>query len=83
MLSLARLPQPRIGSFIFDPDDCIVTLGHRPLTCVAMLRESEEMKRKQRKGTFACTDAFVADMLALHDNSFIQNPNAVFDEQDC
>ncbi|KGQ07965.1 hypothetical protein BBAD15_g6706 [Beauveria bassiana D1-5] len=78
MLSLARLPQPRIGSFIFDPDDCIVTLGHRPLTCVAMLRESEEMKRKQRKvralsGSFIepyqRNGPFVIQMTDLHQSN--------------
>ena len=82
MLALARLPQPRIGSFIFNPDQCTVTLGHRPLTCVAMILESEEVRSKHSKETFASTDAFVADMLALHDDAFVKNPNAVFDEQD-
>lgn len=83
MLALARVPQPRIGSFIFNPDDCTVTLGYRPLTCGAMIIESEEMKSKHNKEAFACTDAFVADMLALHDEAFIKNPNAIFDKQDC
>jgi hypothetical protein len=48
-----------------------------------MIIESEEMKSKHNKEAFACTDAFVADMLALHDEAFIKNPNAIFDKQDC
>lgn len=33
--------------------------------------------------TYTCTEPFVADMLALHENSFLSNPNAVFDAIDC
>ena len=32
---------------------------------------------------YTCTEPFVADMLTLHENSFLSNPNAVYDAKDC
>ncbi|KAI9049319.1 hypothetical protein LZ554_007163 [Drepanopeziza brunnea f. sp. 'monogermtubi'] len=63
MLSLAKIPQPRIGSFQFD-DNGTITLTNRPLLCSTVILENE-------------------DMLTLHDNSFLSNPNATYGEDDC
>ena len=83
MLSLANIPQPRIGSFQFHADGTI-TLTNRPLSCSAIILENEGALRSiQRNETYTCTEPFVADMLTLHENSFLSNPNAAFDAEDC
>ncbi|TVY91114.1 hypothetical protein LAWI1_G004340 [Lachnellula willkommii] len=68
MLSLANIPQPRIGSFKFHADGTI-TLTNRPLPCSVIILENDE--------------PFVADMLTLHENRFLSNPNAIYDASDC
>ena len=81
MLSLANIPQPRIGSFFFD-DSGIVTLTNRPLCCSTMILEDDTGARSMQRGdTYTCTDAYVSDMHALHDQRSLGQPNAVNDEQ--
>ncbi|OBT60084.1 hypothetical protein VE03_10364 [Pseudogymnoascus sp. 23342-1-I1] len=83
ILSLARIPQPRIGSFQFH-DDCTVTLTNRPLTCTMAILENEGTPRiTQKHDTYACTESFVSDMITFHDNRLLSNPNAVYDAGDC
>ncbi|KPM34648.1 hypothetical protein AK830_g11926 [Neonectria ditissima] len=83
MLSLARTPQPRIGSFQFH-DDCCVRLTNRPLTCSMMILENDGTPRTiQRTETHSCTESFVSDMLLFHDNRLLTDPNIVYDEADC
>ncbi|KFY41500.1 hypothetical protein V494_02964 [Pseudogymnoascus sp. VKM F-4513 (FW-928)] len=83
ILSLARIPQPRIGSFQFH-DDCTVTLTNRPLTCTIVALENEGTQRiTQKDGTYASTEPFVSDMITFHDNRLLNNPNAVYDAGDC
>lgn len=82
-LSLARIPQPRIGAFQFH-DDCTVTLSNRPLTCAIMMLENDGTPRTINKSnTYSCTESFVSDMITLHDKYFLSNPNAVYDAGDC
>lgn len=83
MLSLANIPQPQIGSFQFNLDGAI-TLTNRPLPCsVIILKNDGALRTIQRNETYTCTKPFVADMLTLHENSFLSNPNAVYDAKDC
>jgi hypothetical protein len=83
MLSLASIRQPRIGSFQFHANGT-VTLTNRPLTCSVVILENEgALRTVQRNETYTCTEPFVADLLTLHDNSFLSNPNAAYDEGDC
>ncbi|PKS08632.1 hypothetical protein jhhlp_005019 [Lomentospora prolificans] len=83
MLSLARVPQPRIGSFRFH-DDGSVTLTNRPLICSTMILENDGTPRTiQRNNTYLSTDAFVADLFNFHDKRFLSHPNAVFDNESC
>jgi len=83
MLSLAKIPQARIGSFCFH-DDGTITLTNRSLCCSTVIIENDTGARSmQRDDTYTCTDAYVADMLALHDQRFLKQPNAVNDEEDC
>ncbi|KAF5248946.1 hypothetical protein FANTH_5649 [Fusarium anthophilum] len=82
MLSLARVPQPRIGSFQFH-DDCYVRLTNRPLTCSMMIFENDGTRRAiERTETYSCTESFASDMISYHDNHFISQRN-VGDEVDC
>ncbi|POR32377.1 Uncharacterized protein TPAR_07412 [Tolypocladium paradoxum] len=83
ILSLARVPQPRIGSYQFN-NDCTITLTNRPLSCSMMILENDGAPRTvERSDTYTCTDAFVTDALSFHDHYFLSNPNAVIDEGDC
>lgn len=83
MLSLANIPQPRIGSFQFHTDGTI-TLTNRPLHCSVVILENDGALRTiPRNETYTCTEPFVADMLTLHENSFLNNPTAVYDAKDC
>ncbi|KAK3685286.1 hypothetical protein B0T22DRAFT_529330 [Podospora appendiculata] len=83
ILSLARVPQPRIGSFEFRPDGT-VTLTSRPWPCCVAILENGGAPRIMPRGeTYTCVEPFVADMLAFHDESFLTNKNAVFDASDC
>ncbi|KAH8772443.1 hypothetical protein F5882DRAFT_174322 [Hyaloscypha sp. PMI_1271] len=83
ILSLARIPQRRIGSFQFHNNGTI-TLTNRPLPCSVIILENDGAPRTiQRNETYTCTEPFVADMLTLHENSFLSNRNAVYDTKDC
>lgn len=83
MLSLARVPQPRIGSFQFR-DDGAVTLTNRPLSCATVILENDGTTRIiGQHETFASANAFASAMLSFHDNRFLSHPNAVFDAGDC
>lgn len=83
ILSLARVPQPRIGSFQFN-SNCTITLTNRPLTCSMAILENDGTPRIiQRSETYTSTEPFVSDMLTFHDNRFLSNLNAVYDDDDC
>lgn len=83
VLSLARTRQPRIGSFRFH-DDGTISLANRPLLCSMAIMENDGAPRTiNRNDTYTSTEPFVSDMLTFHDNSFLSNPNAVYDDDDC
>ena len=83
ILSLARVPQSKIGSFRFN-NDGTVTLANRPLSCCTIILENNGATRvTQRNETYACTEAWTSDMLTLHDNRFLNQRNAVFNTTDC
>ncbi|KAH6612919.1 hypothetical protein B0J18DRAFT_460788 [Chaetomium sp. MPI-SDFR-AT-0129] len=83
ILSLARVPQPRIGSFRFNADST-VTLTNRPLPCCVPILENGGAPRTMPPDeTYGRTEPFIADMLALLDGSFLAHRNAVFDAADC
>lgn len=82
MLSLARVPQPRIGSFQFH-DDCYIRLTNRPLTCTMMMFENDGTRRAiERTETYTCTESFASGMISYHDNHFISQRN-VGNEKEC
>ncbi|KAF6787339.1 aminoglycoside phosphotransferase [Colletotrichum sojae] len=83
MLSLARVPQPRIGSFRFH-DDGTVTLSNRPLTCAMMILENDGAPRAIPPGrTYATAAAYASELMALQDGRLATHPNAVFDAESC
>ncbi len=76
MLSLAQMPQPRIGSSQFY-DDGSIALTNRPLTCALVILENDGAPRTiDRHNTYMCTEAFVLNMLSFHDGHFLSHPNA-------
>ncbi|KAH8593123.1 hypothetical protein B0O99DRAFT_653521 [Bisporella sp. PMI_857] len=82
-LSLARIPQPRIGSFRFH-DNGTITLTNRPLTCSIIVLENDGTPRTiPRNNTYPSTEPFIADLFTFHDKRFLSHPNAIFDEKDC
>ncbi|TVY80836.1 hypothetical protein LSUE1_G004210 [Lachnellula suecica] len=83
MLSLARIPQRRIGSFEFHNNGTI-TLTNRPLPCSVIVLENDGAPRTiSRNETYTSTEPFVADMLKLYDDFFLTSPNAVSSMGDC
>ncbi|KAM4065851.1 aminoglycoside phosphotransferase [Hirsutella rhossiliensis] len=59
MLSLARLPQPRIGSFLFNTSDGTISLSNRPIICTMMIFENGGTPRAMEPGqTYQSTDSF-------------------------
>ncbi|PNY23580.1 Aminoglycoside phosphotransferase [Tolypocladium capitatum] len=79
MLAMSRTEQPRIGSFRFN-DDGTITLTNRPLTrSITMLEGAGTPGTMQANETYGCMDAFVADMLRLHDKRLLGNPPATDD----
>lgn len=83
MVSLARLPQPHIGSFRFNTADGTISLSGRPMFCSMMLFENGGTPHSIQPGeTYNCTDAFASDLLSLHDNHFIHDPHTVRGEDD-
>jgi hypothetical protein len=83
ILSLARIPQPRIGSFQFYNNGTI-TLTNRPLPCSVVILENDGALRTiPRYETHTSTEAFVTDMLKFHESFFLSNLNAVSSKGDC
>jgi len=83
ILSLARIPQPRVGSFQFQ-NNGIIILSNRPLPCSIIILENEGAPRTiSRNETYTCTEPLVADILTFHDNFFLSNLNAAHSTKDC
>jgi hypothetical protein len=82
MLFLANILQPRIGSFQFYIDEGLL-LTNRLLSCFIIILENDSALRSIEKNeTYTCTKLFVTDILTLHENSFLSNPNAVYNTKD-
>ncbi|KAG6012016.1 hypothetical protein E4U43_007985 [Claviceps pusilla] len=82
IVSLARVPQPRIGSFRFHSNGTI-TLSNRPLTTTMAVLENEGTPRCiPRDRTYTNTDSYVSDMLSFHAGRLSTHPNAAVDSED-
>ena len=84
MLSLARIPQSRIGSFAFNAIDQTITLTGRPLFSSVKILENDGAEQFIEPGhTYNCTDAYVSDFITFHDRRFLSQPNATYADDDC
>lgn len=84
ILGLAKVPLDRIGSFTFNPNDETISLTNRPLTCDLVIIENDGAKRTMATDqTYETTDPYITDLLALHDNRFLDQPNAANNLRDC
>ena len=82
MTSLAREPQPRIGSFTID-DAGFVSLSNRPLTLRLQTLENEGIPTNiHRSRTYESTESYALDLLAYHDSRLLYQPNSINDEMD-
>ncbi|KDB24066.1 hypothetical protein H109_04011 [Trichophyton interdigitale MR816] len=82
MLSLSRIPQPRIGSWTIDSEG-LIHLTNRPLTL--RLHEFENLGIPtdiDRKMTYLTSEAYYRDTLFYHDNRIRYQPNSMNDEED-
>ncbi len=77
MLSLARVPQPRIGTFRFN-DNGTITLDNRPLVSTVTIHESEGAPRTMHPGqTFDRVDDYIQSLIHFHEQRFLAAPHAV------
>lgn len=77
ILSLARIPLPRIGSFTMD-DKGFISLTNRPLTLRLQELENEGIPIKiERQDTYTAVESYVQDLLSYHDSRLLHQPNAV------
>lgn len=82
MLSAARIPLARIGSFIVD-EKGFLKLSNRPLTLEIQQLENEHIPVDIRRNfTYSTVDAYANDILAFHESRLRHQPNAVNDIKD-
>lgn len=82
MLSLSRIPLPRIGSWTLDSDG-ILRLSNRPLTLrLHQLENGRIPTNITRSLTYSTTDAYYLDLLSCHDSRIRYQPNSLSDEDD-
>lgn len=83
LLNLARVPLPRIGSFIID-DNGLLSLSNRPLSLEIQELENEHIPVDiPRDFTYSTVDSYVVDTLAFHDSRLRHQPNAISNVEDC
>ncbi|KAL3493488.1 hypothetical protein BJX62DRAFT_235315 [Aspergillus germanicus] len=81
IVSLAKVPQPRIGSWTIS-DDGRLNLSNRPLFHLQELENLNIPSGVPRNTTYTSADTFCLDILDGHDNCFRYQANAAFDEND-
>ncbi|PGH32008.1 hypothetical protein GX50_05202 [[Emmonsia] crescens] len=82
MISLAKVPQPRIGSWTIDNDGRI-NLSNRPMLCHLHQLENWAIPTSiPRNMTYTSADSFYLDLLASHDNRLQYQGNAAYSEED-
>lgn len=83
MLTLGKIPLPRIGSFTMD-DSGVISLTNRPLRFQLHQLENEGIPTGINKDTtYFATESYLLDVLACHESHLVHQPNAVNDEKDC
>jgi hypothetical protein len=81
-ISLAKIPQPRIGSWTINNEGQL-TLSNRPLFChLQRLEDWDIPSGIARDTTYTSADSLHLDLLTGHDNRLRYQKNAVFSEDD-
>ncbi|KAK2756955.1 hypothetical protein FQN54_004923 [Arachnomyces sp. PD_36] len=82
MISLAKIPQPRIGSWTVDNDGRI-SLSNRPMFCHLNMLENWGIPTGiPRDTTYTSADSLYLDLLDGHDNRLRYQANSAFDSED-
>jgi hypothetical protein len=82
ILSITRIPLPKIGSFTIDQDG-FLSLTNRPLSNGIHELENEGGPTNiPRDYTYNSVDTYVMDMLGIHDSRIRNQPNAINDTGD-
>ena len=82
LLSLGKMPHPRIGSFTIDRQG-FISLSNRPLTLRLQWLENEGIPTDiGRQTTYSMVESYVLDLLSYHDNRLIHQPNSINDVED-
>ena len=77
ILSLARIPLPRIASFTIS-DEGILSLTNHPLTLSLHQLESDGMPVDiERQDTYTAVEPYVHDLLSYHESRIQHQPNAI------
>lgn len=82
MISLARLPQPRIGSWTMDNDGQI-SLTNRPMFCHLHMFENWSIPSGiPRNTTYSNSDSYYLDLITGHDNRLLCQKNGAYSKPD-
>lgn len=83
ILEMAKVPQPKIGSFRFN-NDCTISLDSRAMFASTAILEGQGTPRTTNEGqTYTCTEPFVADAITLLDENLTADVCASNTETDC
>ncbi|PGH10647.1 hypothetical protein AJ79_05361 [Helicocarpus griseus UAMH5409] len=82
MISLARLPQPRIGSWTIN-NEGHVTLTNRPMFCHLHMFENWSIPSGiPRNTTYTSADSLYLDLITGHDNRLLYQKNSAYNKLD-
>ncbi|KAL8809338.1 MAG: hypothetical protein Q9200_003508 [Gallowayella weberi] len=82
ILSIGRVPLPRIGSFTID-DNGVLSLTNRPLSIpLHELENGGTPTSIGKKDTYTAIDPYALDLLTCHENRVQYQPNSIIDEPD-
>ncbi|KAH6624684.1 hypothetical protein B0J18DRAFT_367965 [Chaetomium sp. MPI-SDFR-AT-0129] len=82
MLSIAKIPQPRIGSWTID-NRGMLTLINRPLTVRLHQFENQNIPTDvPRNRTYGSADGYYSDILAYHNYRMRYQPNSIHSVSD-
>lgn len=82
ILSLARVPFPRIGSLVLDHRG-VVQLGNRPLNFRLQQLENKSVPTNiNRDTTYSSTEVYYSSLLSCHDNRILHQANSILSLSD-
>ena len=82
ILSIGRVPMPRIGSFTID-EWGYLRLDNRPLTMTLHQLENEGINTGiERSNTYSSSLDYATDLIGFHDQYLRHQPNSIVNEKD-